>query len=59
MIPKPFARVALAIGEPYNIPGDAALDGLEPHRLHVQQAVMSLMADCESSLAKQTQVQER
>lgn len=50
MIPKPFARIALAIGEPYPIPSDAPLDGLEPHRRHVQEAVMSLMRDCEAVL---------
>lgn len=50
MVPKPFARIVLAIGEPYPIPRDAPLDGLEPHRSHVQEAVMSLMADSESAL---------
>jgi lysophospholipid acyltransferase (LPLAT)-like uncharacterized protein len=50
MIPKPFARVVLAIGEPYPIPADAPLDGLEPHRVHVQEAVMSLMADSKAEL---------
>lgn len=50
MVPKPFARVALAIGEPCPIPADTPLDGLEPHRLAVQEAVMSLMADCEAVL---------
>ncbi len=43
MIPKPFSRIVLAIGAPYTIPPDARLDDLEPHRLHVQEAVMSLM----------------
>lgn len=52
MIPKPFARVAIAVGEPYFIPKDAALDGLEPHRVAVQEAVMSLMADSEVALKK-------
>ena len=50
MIPKPFAKVAIAIGEPYSIPANAPLDGLEEHRVAVQDAVMSLMADCEASL---------
>ena len=50
MIPKPFARIVMAIGEPYPIPTDAPLDGLEPHRVHVQEAVMSLMRDCEALL---------
>ena len=50
MIPKPFSRVALAIGKPYKIPRGTRLDDIEPHRLNVQQAVMSLMADCEDEL---------
>lgn len=50
MIPKPFARIALAVGEPYEIPKDAPLDGLEPHRVNVQAAVMSLMAKSEAIL---------
>ncbi len=50
MIPKPFARVAVAIGEPYAVPSDVALDAMEPHRLNVQQAVMSLMTTCENAV---------
>ncbi|MEL7187879.1 MAG: lysophospholipid acyltransferase family protein, partial [Pseudomonadota bacterium] len=50
MIPKPFARIAIAIGEPYPVPRSIPLDELEPHRLNVQQAVMSLMARCEQRL---------
>lgn len=52
MIPKPFARIALAVGDPYSIPDDTPLDTLEPHRRAVQAAVMSLMADCESALSE-------
>ena len=50
MIPKPFARITAAVGEPYPIPANTPLDALEPHRRNVQAAVMSLMADCESAL---------
>ena len=50
MIPKPFARVAVAIGEPYPVSSDIPLDALEPHRLNVQEAVMSLMAICENTV---------
>jgi len=50
MVPKPFARIVVAVGEPIPIPSDAPLDGLEPYRISVQQAVMSLMADSESVL---------
>jgi len=50
MVPKPFARIVLAVGEPYSIPTNAPLDDLEQHRSAVQEAVMSLMADSESAL---------
>ncbi len=50
MIPKPFARIVLGIGEPYQIPRETKLDEIEPHRLNVQQAVMSLMRECEDRL---------
>ncbi len=50
MVPKPFARIVLAIGAPYSIPANTPLDSLEPHRVAVQAAVMSLMADSEAAL---------
>ena len=50
MIPKPFSRIVFAIGEPYLIPTDTALDQLEFHRLKVQKIVMSLMSKCEDNL---------
>ena len=50
MIPKPFARVAVAVGEPYPVPRDVPLDAIEPHRLNVQEAVMSLMTTCQNAV---------
>ena len=50
MIPKPFARIAIAIGEPVPVPREVALDALEPVRVNVQEAVMSLMRDSEQAL---------
>ncbi len=50
MIPKPFSRVVLAVGEPCTIPAGVALDAIEPHRLNVQEAVMSLMRESEDRL---------
>ena len=50
MIPKPFSRIVLAIGEPYTIPAKTPLDDLETHREAVQQAVMSLMQQSENIL---------
>ena len=50
MVPLPFSRVVLAIGEPYTIPPDVPLNEIEPHRLNVQEAVMSLMRQSEARL---------
>ena len=50
MVPKPFARLAVAVGAPYSIPPNTPIDQLEAHRVHVQAAVMSLMEDCEHVL---------
>ncbi len=50
MIPKPFARIVIAVGEPVEVPKDVALDALEPVRLNVQQRVMSLMEESERAL---------
>jgi lysophospholipid acyltransferase (LPLAT)-like uncharacterized protein len=55
MVPKPFSRVVLAIGVPYDIPPGAPLDNLEPHRLAVQEAVMSLMRESEEFLQENNQ----
>lgn len=50
MVPKPFSRVVVAVGAPYEIPPGTPVNELEPHRLNVQRAVMSLMEQCEQSL---------
>jgi lysophospholipid acyltransferase (LPLAT)-like uncharacterized protein len=56
MIPKPFARVAITVGAPYCVPKDAPLDSLEPHRLRVQEAVMSAMANSQAALGNHQEV---
>jgi lysophospholipid acyltransferase (LPLAT)-like uncharacterized protein len=50
MVPKPFARIAVAIGEPIPVPREIPLDDLEPVRANVQAAVMSLMEESEQAL---------
>jgi len=54
MIPKPFARVVVAVGQPYLVSRDVKLDEIEPHRLAVQRRVMSLMEQCEQALGTNT-----
>ncbi len=50
IIPKPFARVIVAIGEPYRITSDVALNELETKRLAVQQKIKSVTTECEDVL---------
>jgi len=50
MIPKPFARIVIAVGEPVPVSRDVALDNLEPVRVNVQERVMSLMEESEQAL---------
>ena len=50
MIPKPFARVIVGIGEPYALPPKMPMSDIESHRLNVQEAVRSLMRECEDAL---------
>ena len=52
MIPKPFARVVMAVGEPYEVPRNVRPDEIEPHRLKVQEAMMTLMSECEDALQR-------
>jgi lysophospholipid acyltransferase (LPLAT)-like uncharacterized protein len=42
MIPKPFARVVMAIGEPIEVPRSTPVNELEPFRLAMENAVNSL-----------------
>jgi len=50
MIPKPFAKVVLAVGEPVVVPRNAPMDGLEEYRLEMQYATNALMAESKQLL---------
>jgi lysophospholipid acyltransferase (LPLAT)-like uncharacterized protein len=52
MVPKPFARVVIAIGEPHFVPRDTSVDGLEKHRVAMQNSLMSLMTQCRELIGK-------
>jgi lysophospholipid acyltransferase (LPLAT)-like uncharacterized protein len=41
-IPKPFSTVALAVGEPLEVPGNLADDQLEPMRLELERRLAAL-----------------
>lgn len=53
MIPKPFARVAVGVGAPVDVPRSVALDALEPLRNDIQDRVMSVMRECEHAVRGQ------
>lgn len=50
MIPKPFARIVLAIGEPVDVPRNAPVDDLEQYRLRMEQETLRLMQESKSLL---------
>lgn len=43
MIPKPFARVVYAIGEPLTVPRDTPLDAIEEYRRRMEDATNALV----------------
>lgn len=52
MIPKPFTRVVLAVGEPIEVPRSASMEQLEEYRLQMQYATNALMKESEQVLAQ-------
>ncbi|MDG2375851.1 MAG: lysophospholipid acyltransferase family protein [Woeseiaceae bacterium] len=50
MIPKPFAKIVLAVGEPVSVPRDTPMDKLEEYRLEMQYATNALMAESKQLL---------
>jgi len=50
MIPKPFARIVLAIGEPVIVPKNTPLNEIEEYRLQMQYATNALMAESKQLL---------
>ena len=50
MIPKPFAKVVLAVGDPVVVPRDASMHKLEEYRLEMQYATNALMAESKQIL---------
>jgi lysophospholipid acyltransferase (LPLAT)-like uncharacterized protein len=52
MIPKPFARIVYAIGEPLMLPPDTPLDAIEEYRQHMEDATNSLVRQSNEILAQ-------
>ncbi len=51
MIPKPFARVVLAVGEPVEVPRTMSVDGIEGVRQEMQQAMDELLLKAQQQLS--------
>jgi len=51
MIPKPFARTVVAVGEPIDVPHGASADELEAVRLQMQEAQEALREQCKAVVA--------
>lgn len=52
MIPKPFSRVVLAIGEPVEVPKTTSLNEIEPFRIRMQDAINALMIESQALLER-------
>ena len=52
MIPKPFARVVYAIGEPIKVPPDTPVNAIEEFRVRMEDATNSLMQQSNEVLAR-------
>lgn len=50
MIPKPFARIALAVGEPIEVPPELSRERLEEFRTQMQSALDALVTECRQRL---------
>jgi lysophospholipid acyltransferase (LPLAT)-like uncharacterized protein len=50
MIPKPFARIVLAVGEPLSVPSNTSLERIDDYRLRMQDAVNDLMEQSKKEL---------
>lgn len=53
MIPKPFSRIAIVIGEPFTTPRGLRAEDLEPQRLQMENALKNLGKQAEELLSKQ------
>ena len=52
MIPKPFARIVYAIGEPITVPSDTPVNAIEAFRIRMEDATNSLMQRSKEALAR-------
>jgi lysophospholipid acyltransferase (LPLAT)-like uncharacterized protein len=54
MVPKPFARIVFAIGEPQPVQAGSSMEQMEQQRISMQNAINSLTEQAEQALKSQT-----
>ena len=54
MVPKPFARIAIAIGEPIDVPRSLAMDDMEAIRAKTQSAIEAMIQESKSAVTDAT-----
>jgi len=52
LIPKPFSRIVLAVGEPITVPPGTPINEIEEYRVRMEDAINSLMRQSETVLAE-------
>lgn len=54
MVPKPFARIVIAVGEPLPVPRNASLEQMEAIRAEMQSALEALIQESKAAVADAT-----
>jgi lysophospholipid acyltransferase (LPLAT)-like uncharacterized protein len=58
LIPRPFSKVAITVGDPYTVPRQMDADAVEEWRSDLEQRVNNLMAAAESSVLTERQAEK-
>ena len=54
MVPKPFARIAIAIGEPIDVPRGVSMDDMEDIRAATQTAIEAMIQESKAAVTEAT-----
>lgn len=54
MLPKPFARIAIAVGEPVPVPRNASMEEMEAIRVKIQSALEALIQESKAAVVDAT-----
>jgi lysophospholipid acyltransferase (LPLAT)-like uncharacterized protein len=52
LLPRPFSRIVLAVGEPLEVPAGTAIDDLEPLRAELERRIQGAEAAAEAAVAR-------